>query len=262
MKWIGPLKVLADLVKCLLSINLMKILGTIYAQKQLDYEKKTQHALVVAASDKGQPQKVGKTTVTININDVNDNIPYFNSFPMTVAENETIGSIVSSLKAQDEDSGLNAETEFQLLSKNVPFSVTSNGDIKVGGIIDREIKDFYRLTIKVKDKGTPTLSSEKDIHITVKDINDNNPMFANDTTNCLVEENSVVGTYVCDVSATDKDIGKNGEITYYSSSTDFTVDPVSKFLSVFCLFVCLFVCFFVKSMDLRNRLQITHLKQI
>ena len=237
MKWIGPLKVLPN---CLLFIILMKLLGSIYAQKQLDYEKKTQHVLVVAASDKGQPQKVEKTTVTININDVNDNAPYFNSFPITVAENETIGFIVSSLKARDEDSGINAETEFQLLSKNVPFLVTGNGDIKVGGTIDREKKDFYILTIEVKDKGTPTLSSKKDTHITVKDINDNKPMFANDKTNCLVEENSVVGTFVCDVSATDKDIGRNGQIIYYSSSADFAVDPVSKFL--FAIFLFDFFC--------------------
>ena len=236
----------------------MKILGTIYAQKQLDYEKKTLHVLAVAARDKGKPQKVGKTTVKININDVNDNAPYFKNFLMTVEENKTVGSIVSSLKARDEDSGINAETEFKLLSKNVPFAVTWNGDIKVNGTIDREKMDFYRLTVEVTDKGTPTLSSKEDIRINVKDINDNKPMFANDTTNCLVEENSVVGTYVCDVLATDKDIGKNGQITYYSSSTDFIVNPVSKFLIVF-FFVCLT---FVKSMNLRNRLQISLLKRI
>ena len=43
--------------------------------------------------------------------------------------------------------------------------------------LDRETEDTYRLTIMLKDKGTPQQSTQGQLTITLKDINDQSPIF-------------------------------------------------------------------------------------
>lgn len=53
----------------------------------------------------------------------------------------------------------------------------TDGLITVFGEIDREKQDSYKLKVRVSDKGTPKLSSEKEFIVTVTDLNDNPPVF-------------------------------------------------------------------------------------
>ena len=53
----------------------------------------------------------------------------------------------------------------------------TSGLVKVNGAIDRETRESYTLKVRVSDKGSPSLSSEKEFLVNVTDLNDNAPEF-------------------------------------------------------------------------------------
>ena len=72
----------------------------------------------------------------------------------------------------------------------------------------------------------PPLSAVARIKFTVKDSNDNPPVFAQNAFNFVVTENVESNYLIGKVSAEDKDSGANAKITYQfkSSSRAFTID--------------------------------------
>ena len=98
------------------------------------------------------------------------------------------------------------------------------GVVSVKGQLDRETLDNYGLEVIASDKGTPSLSNSTRASIKVSDINDNKPEFNKRTLFGQIYENRPVGSSVTTVVATDKDIGKNGKITYSLNANDaFTI---------------------------------------
>ena len=75
----------------------------------------------------------------------------------------------------------------------------------------------------------PPLSAVARIKFTVKDSNDNPPVFAQNAFNFVVTENVESNYLIGKVSAEDKDSGANAKITYQfkSSSRAFTIDGPS-----------------------------------
>lgn len=65
----------------------------------------------------------------------------------------------------------------------------------------------------------------------VEDINDNPPHFVRSVYEASVAENAAIGTFVVKVSATDKDVGTNGNLTYSIpegiADGKFSVDPTT-----------------------------------
>ena len=80
------------------------------------------------------------------------------------------------------------------------FRIDANsGQIRTNNIPDRETRDTYRLNIRARDLGTPSNSTTKVYTVTIKDKNDNNPIF-NSNYNEVVYENTKVNTEVVKVS--------------------------------------------------------------
>ena len=50
--------------------------GIVRTNQKLDYETKNQYVLTLTAYDSGNPRRSGRTTLTINVDDVNE-APYF-----------------------------------------------------------------------------------------------------------------------------------------------------------------------------------------
>ena len=81
--------------------------------------------------------------------------------------------------------------------------------------LDREIREFYDLTIKATDGGSPPMSNTTQMKITVLDENDNTPAFEKNFFSFTITENNNVDAEVGTFGpATDKDAGLNGEIVY------------------------------------------------
>lgn len=64
--------------------------------------------------------------------------------------------------------------------------------------------------------------------ISILDDNDNIPEFDNSTLIGQIFENQPVGSSVCTVVATDKDLGENARLTYSLNANDaFSIDPTT-----------------------------------
>ena len=185
--------------------------GDVMVGGPIDREKNSSYSLVVFAKD---GKHTGNATLSIRVTDVNDNAPVFSemSYVANISENATLNTFVLMVSATDADIGSNAEITYEFEGRPRPFVINgTNGDVVVGGPIDREKNSSYSLVVFAKDgkhTGNATLS------IRVTDVNDNAPVFSEMSYVANISENATLNTFVLMVSATDADIGSNAEITY------------------------------------------------
>ncbi|KAG9490995.1 hypothetical protein GDO78_006377 [Eleutherodactylus coqui] len=181
-------------------------------------------------------------TITIEIQDVNDNAPIFSKkhFDLEISELTSPGARFALGNAQDPDSGINSIQSYTL-SANENFGlgekITTDGikypEIILEKSLDREKQSFYELILTALDGGNPQKSSTATVKIIVQDVNDNLPMFSQDTYHIRLQENAAIGSLVIQLNATDEDEGSNAEITYsFNHISDnarqlFTIDSLN-----------------------------------
>lgn len=162
--------------------------------------------------------------VSINITDVNDNMPTFprETITLDITEGNTPGTFYLLPSAVDKDTKVNSVVEYRLQTTTSPFRlhVERNLDdsfkvsLVVTKVLDREERDNYLLRVEAIDGGLPPLMGTLTVHINVTDINDNAPIFSEQTYSISVVENAPVGTVIGRVKADDLDTGMNARITY------------------------------------------------
>lgn len=86
-------------------------------------------------------------------------------------------------------------------------------------ILNREVRDHYVLNVKATERGT-NLEARARVKVQVLDTNDLRPLFSPTSYSISLLENTAIRTSVAKVTATDADIGTNGE--YYFSFTEWT----------------------------------------
>ncbi|XP_065131175.1 protocadherin gamma-A5-like isoform X21 [Paramisgurnus dabryanus] len=209
--------------------------GQIKLTGYIDYEDESSIELPIQAKD-GQGL-ASHSAVLIDIVDVNDNAPMIiiKSLKSPVPENASPGTEVGIINVQDRDSENNGQVRCSI-QQNVPFkllpSIKNYYSLVTTGELDRELVSDYNFTITASDEGTPPLSSTKNIHFTVADVNDNPPVFKEQNYRAHVQENNKPGSSICLVSATDPDWRQNGTVVYSLLASDVNGSPVSSFLSV------------------------------
>nr|XP_055033349.1 protocadherin gamma-A4-like isoform X8 [Misgurnus anguillicaudatus] len=217
------------------TFSLDPVSGEIKLAGFIDYEKASSVELPIRAKD-GQGLAT-YSTVLINVVDVNDNVPVIiiKSLNSPVPENASPGTEVGIINVQDRDSENNGQVRCSI-HQNVPFklvpSIKNYYSLVTTGELDRELVSDYNITITATDEGTPSLSSTKNIHFTVADVNDNPPVFEEQNYRAHVQENNKPGSSICSVSATDPDWRQNGTVVYSLLPSDVNGTPVSSFLSV------------------------------
>ncbi|KAM9356703.1 uncharacterized protein ABDE67_004287 [Symphorus nematophorus] len=161
--------------------------------------------------------------ITVEITDINDNAPVFEKEDrrFEISESAVIGSKFILEEAIDPDIGLNGLQSYTLKPNDhfmLKLHSQSDGGKKVEMILqkplDREKQEFASLLLTAVDGGEPQRSGTMQIHITVLDANDNAPVFTQNIYKANVKENSIAGTLVTEVSASDADKGSNGEVSY------------------------------------------------
>ncbi|KAM4732539.1 cadherin-related family member 2 [Anableps anableps] len=178
----------------------------------------------------GQPA-TATATVQINIGDVNDNRPQFykcedscvlaTQFTGEVSEH-SLGAISIGMTVKDPDKSVQTELRLEGVDKDV-FSVEPSlaGPESIVQLLvrqpenlDFEVKQQMVLQVIAIDKGETTFQSTATVTITIKDTNDNSPMFPQDTYKLNVNEHSPAGTEVVVVTAEDPDTMDAGKISY------------------------------------------------
>ncbi|XP_052430016.1 protocadherin alpha-8-like isoform X12 [Carassius gibelio] len=197
-----------------------EITGEIILTDRLDFEVKDKYEIDIQASDKGTVPLATDKSVIIKIVDVNDNAPEIEvtSFSSAIPEDSRPGTTVALISVTDLDSGLNGKISCSL-SDDIPFKLMPSSQVNTyslvsSGLLDRETKFHYDITLSAKDMGQPSLSSVKTITVLISDVNDNTPEFSISPYAFYVMENNVPGKFLFSVSATDKDANENAIVSY------------------------------------------------
>uniref|UniRef100_A0A8C2GDI2 Cadherin EGF LAG seven-pass G-type receptor 1b n=1 Tax=Cyprinus carpio TaxID=7962 RepID=A0A8C2GDI2_CYPCA len=206
--------------------------GLITLALPLDYKQERQYLLTITASD---GTRHDTAQVFINVTDANTHRPVFQSanYQVLVSEDRPVGSTVVVISATDEDTGENARITY-VMEDNVPqFKIDPDtGAITTLIEIDYEDQASYTLAIIARDNGIPQKSDTTYVEIIVLDANDNAPQFLRDIYQGTVFEDAPVYTSVLQVSASDRDSGSNGRLSYTfqggdDGEGDFFIEPYS-----------------------------------
>lgn len=216
--------------------------GVLRTRKPLDRETQSFYNLEITVNDLAPPPSARFTStaqVSVILLDVNDCPPAFTSQKVSyVQENTPVDTVVFSVHASDSDSGPNSYVEYSLRGASAAkFSVgTVDGAVRLVGELDREELSNYTLTVVATDKGEPPLSSAMDVTVVVLDVNDNTPGFSQNIYDVEIEESTLTGADVVQVSAADADEGANGRIRFSilagDAHSDFRIDSVTGAVSV------------------------------
>lgn len=79
--------------------------------------------------------------------------------------------------------------------------ISSTGAIFIIENLDYESSHEYYLTVEATDGGTPSLSDVATVNVNVTDINDNTPVFSQDTYTAVISEDAVLEQSVITVCA-------------------------------------------------------------
>lgn len=161
--------------------------GRITVQRPLDREDQPRVSIKVIATDDGTPQRSAAATLTVVLDDVNDNAPKFlKDYVAVVTEGDKPGKIIDVYAADSDDRGAGNGPPFRFeMDPNAPqrikdiFEVVHdpNGDghaqVYFKQKLDREEQKEYQVPIMITDSGIPRLTGTSYLTIIVGDINDN-----------------------------------------------------------------------------------------
>ncbi|XP_072051982.1 LOW QUALITY PROTEIN: neural-cadherin-like [Amphiura filiformis] len=241
--------------------------GEITTTRRFDWEDKNYFLIEVEATDGMESHTAAMTqpanyineppdqaTIQIRIVDVNDNEPQFDRtlYPVDVAENQAVGTVIETVTAVDLDKGIACPLQVEGLPTVVPFTSEFgrkhpcqsnlrylirgnqggafradpiNGQISIAAPLDFETLRTYTLKYSAND-GLHVANTR--IEITVNNVNDERPEFADDKYEAMVNENdnNAKSYFNGKVSADDGDDGDN--IVYSLEGVDddiFDINP-------------------------------------
>lgn len=123
------------------------LIMTLGGQIDLDYETETSYTCVIVATDMATNPRTSSATVNVNITDVNDNSPVFDSlsYEVNISRDLSPGVNVINVMATDADSGLNKRIQYILTGDEGYLNINPNtGQVSV----DKSLYD-YRLDVMV-----------------------------------------------------------------------------------------------------------------
>ncbi|XP_021439430.1 protocadherin alpha-C2 isoform X6 [Oncorhynchus mykiss] len=212
----------------------------------LDREKVPEYDITFTVTDRGSPPLSDNETMTLELLDVNDNVPQFpkSFYTIPVMENNAPGALLSSLTAFDPDLHENQYLVYFIIEKEIVntsmsmlFSINpENGNLYALKTFDYEIEKEFLFHIEARDSGVPPLRSNVTVHIIIVDQNDNTPVIVSPwrVHGSVVEEkiprSTDKGSLVSKVIAIDTDSVQNSRITYqFLQVTDATLFSLDQY---------------------------------
>ena len=167
--------------------------------------------MVIVASDlNGEVGALSSSaTVKVNVMPVNEYAPAFTSwfYNVTVAENTTVGSIILTLDADDNDRGLDGMVSFSMSTHSQFLISAQTGDLFVRNELDFETERNYTIEVIAKDESLSSpRSSSATVSITVTDVNDNHPYCTSTVYSIAINESVTVGSHILSILCRDNDI--------------------------------------------------------
>ena len=200
--------------------------GEVFTIASLLNSASTIFELTVNAFETGDTTKSSITSLHIQITDTNNNRPVFcqtASYEFSVPENSNVGTTVGQICGSDQDSGINGQFSFIIVSGNddTAFMINQVTGASIAYIVvanltlDRENDPEYSIILMITDNGIPELSSDTIVAvITIDDVNDGTPIFTNLPTSVDLDEDVFGGTEVFKLQASDTDLTTNAEVVF------------------------------------------------
>ncbi|KAL2077297.1 hypothetical protein ACEWY4_026801 [Coilia grayii] len=186
-------------------------------QKPLDREIKDHIALILTATDGGNPKLSGTAEIHITVLDANDNAPVFTQaiYKTSTVENAPRGTVLTTVTASDADLGSYGKIAYTITNKADGivelFSINeSDGELKVIGDIDFETVQRFEIHIQASDEGG--LSDSSKVIVDVVDINDNKPVINLMSKSPVLSEDAKPGTVITMINIQDQDSADNGKV--------------------------------------------------
>ena len=217
--------------------------GAITVNRPLDRERREQYNIIVVATDSGLRPQSSSAVMHVTILDVNDNLPRADppNLDTCIPENSNTSVVVLRLDDNiiDGDLGLNGRLLYSIVGTS-PFTVgIEDGLVYPRGdkTLDREDMEIWDITFQITDQGgnrsgsidtSPsaicTEVTNPPVFITVRicleDVNDNCPVFNEDSYIFDVTEGTAADAVVFRLFAKDDDAGQNAAVNYsFSTAT-------------------------------------------
>ncbi|XP_054245691.1 neural-cadherin-like [Indicator indicator] len=189
----------------------------------------------IIATDGGN--RSSKVELAVTITSAKNQPPQWEreSYEVVIPENTTRDASVLTIKATSPlgdprvtynlEEGLVPETNMPVRFYLTPNRHDGSASILVAEPLDYETTKSFLLRVRAQNVAAVPLAAFTMVYINVTDVNDNVPFFTSSIYEASVTEGAAVGTFVVQVSATDLDLGQNGEITYsllHDSGRDYT----------------------------------------
>ncbi|KAK2588583.1 hypothetical protein KPH14_006357 [Odynerus spinipes] len=207
--------------------------GSLFLKRAIDLEAERNlpgntFVLQIHATQIDNPLKMAMARVEVEVLDLNDNLPEFevDLYNISIVENLPNGFSVLQVIARDKDQGENGEFDYRLDDPSGAFSMDPRSGwltVKDQNVLDRERRDRLRMKVHAVERkpsvvlidGRRANGSTVDIHVSLLDANDNNPIFVPANLYELVARaNAKIGTVLGQVHAVDEDLGANGLVKY------------------------------------------------
>ena len=151
----------------------------------LDYEREQGYTVKMVAYDLGVPSLSSTLTLSVTVQDTNDNAPTFEKefYQIEVDESLPKDSQILPLNARDLDKGKNGRLTYAIIesdsaAQNYVGLLPSSGIIFLKAQLDRERIQSLSLTVRGQDHGVQPKTATAKVEINVKDVNDNKPIFS------------------------------------------------------------------------------------
>ncbi|XP_077567014.1 neural-cadherin-like [Stigmatopora nigra] len=178
----------------------------------------------ISATDGGNKSATVELSVTIT--NVKNQPPRWEeeSYHVVVPENAARDTPIATIKATSQlgdprvtynlEDGMVPETNMPVRFYLSPNREDGSASILVSEPLDYESTPFFSLRVRAQNVAAVPLAAFCTVHVNVTDVNDNVPFFTSSIYEASVTEGAQMGTSVLQVSAHDKDLGQNGEISY------------------------------------------------
>ena len=198
---------------------------------ELDRERIERYSLVITARDGGQPSLESTERVEIVVNDINDNAPFFHQpqYRISVDENNEINQEITTLRARDLDAGRNGEIRYFLEQQSQNFKIDEkSGTVSAIRSLDAEkFTEPEILVVVAQDGGHPSKTGNTTLRVSIKDFNDNIPVFVKKNYRFSVAENVRPDTLVGKVLAIDGDLNPTVKYRFAQKNLPFAIDEQS-----------------------------------
>eukprot|EP00794_Sanderia_malayensis_P003136 gene3136-3604_t len=179
----------------------------------LNFEKNQTHRIRIKTTDNGLPPMSYTKYITVHLNDVNDRPRDIKLSNYKVAENASMNFIIGQFSASDEDFGQVYSCE---LAKNDSgrFGVDAQCNLYKASEMNYETKQAHKITVVIRDFGSPPLELSAEFEIEVLDVNEapirtvitsNGGQLNFTENNAKVNENSDIGTVIGSIVSYDSE---------------------------------------------------------